>query len=250
MPTAQDQIRSAGLLSCFMRRYLDSVVTLALIRRLDARAILCVVLLGCASARPIAELNFGGSSEKSKTIFVVNYGWHSALVIKKADVAEGDLPEINDFPGAQYLEFGWGDWDYYQAPDPGLGLALKAAFWSSGSALHVTGFTGAVDNYFRGSETVEIPLGENAHRQLVQFISITFSRPGGAAPVEPRPGLYPNSRFYPATGKFHLFRTCNTWVAEALRSAGLSITPAFAFTAGNLSYQVRQLANQKQGTQN
>jgi hypothetical protein len=72
-------------------------------------------------------------------------------------------------------------------------------------------------------------------------VSATFSKPGAAEPIDTRAGLYPNSRFYSATGRFHLFRTCNTWVAEALRSAGLPISPAFAFTAGNLSYQVKQL---------
>ena len=209
--------------------------------RNDPHRVLLVVLLACACAGPIAEPNFRGAGEKARSIFVVNYGWHSALVIKKADIANGVLPEIKDFPTAEYLEFGWGDWDYYQAPDPGLGFALKAALWSSRSALHVTGFRGALDNYFRGSEIVEIALSDEALKALIRFVSATFSKPGAAEPIDTRPGLYPNSRFYSATGRFHLFRTCNTWVAEALRSAGLPISPAFAFTAGNLSYQVKQL---------
>ncbi len=209
----------------------------------QARWILIILLLGCAGARPIAELPSSEAGRKTKSIFVVNYGWHSALVIKKADVSEGVIREVKDFSDAEYLEVGWGDWDYYQAPDPGLGMALKAAFWSSRSVLHVAGFNGAVENYFRGSETVEIVLGEKAHHQLIQFLSDTFSRPARAAPPETRPGLYANSRFYPATGKFHLFRNCNTWVAEALRSAGLPVSPATSFTAGNLSHQVKQLGS-------
>jgi uncharacterized protein (TIGR02117 family) len=207
----------------------------------QARWILIILLLACACARPFAELPSSEAGGKTKSIFVVNYGWHSALVIKKTDISEGVMPEVKDFSDAEYLEVGWGDWDYYQASDPGLRLALKAAFWSSRSVLHVAGFKGAVENYFRGSETVEIVLGEKAHHRLIQFLSDTFSRPAGAAPLETRPGLYANSRFYPATGKFHLFRNCNTWVAEALRSAGLPISTASAFTAGNLSHQVKQL---------
>ena len=212
-----------------------------------ARAIFLVLLLACACARPIAELQFRGDTERARSVFVVNHGWHSAIVIKKADIAEGLLPEVRDFPDAEYLEIGWGDWDYYQAPDPGLGSALKAAFWSSGSVLHVAGFKGAVENYFRGSEIVEIGLPDEAFQQLTGFISGTFSRPDAAAPVEPRPGLYPNSRFYSARGRFHLFRTCNTWAAEALQSAGLPTSPAYAVTAGNLSYQVKRLGAVKKG---
>lgn len=204
-----------------------------------ARPILLVVLLAFACARPIAELHLRGEGEKTRSVFVVNHGWHSGIVIKKGDILEGVLPEVRDFPDAEYLEIGWGDWDYYQAPDPGLGLALKAAFWSSRSILHVTGFKGAVENYLRGGETVEIDLSDTAFQRLIQFISSTFSRSDAAAPVESGPGLYPNSRFYAAGGRFHIFRTCNTWVAEALRSAGLPITPAYAATAGNLSYQIK-----------
>jgi uncharacterized protein (TIGR02117 family) len=203
-------------------------------------AILLVLLLACASAGPIADPQSHREREKARRVFVVNHGWHSAVVVAKADIPEGLWPEIGDFPDADYLEFGWGDRDYYQAPDPGLGSALKAAFWSSGSVLHVVAFKGAVENYFPHSEIVEIALPEDAFQPLIQFISETFSRSDAAPPVETRPGLYGNSRFYPARGRFHLFRTCNTWVAEALRSGGLPISPAYAISAGNLMYQVKQ----------
>jgi len=175
---------------------------------------------------------------------VVNHGWHSAIVVKKADIRAAVLPEIRDFPDAEYLEIGWGDRNYYQAPDPGWGLALKAAFWSNGSVLHVAGFKGPVEKVFHG-EIVEIILSVEAFERLVNFISDTFSRPGEAAPLAVAPGLYSNSRFYSATGRFHIFRTCNTWVAEALSSAGVPISPGYAVTAGNLIDQVKQFGTLK-----
>ena len=223
-------------------RYLGCVASFWSLRRNPARAILLVGLFACGCARSIAELHLDAEGEKIRSVLVVNHGWHSAIVTKKADTPPKVLPEVRDFPEAEFLEFGWGDRDYYQAPDPGLGLALKAAFWSSGSILHVAGFKGAAENYFPRAEIFEIFLSDKAFQRLIQFIAETFSRSDAAAPVETRPGLYPNSRFYPAEGSFHLFRTCNTWVAEALRSAGLPITPAYAFTAGNLSYQVKDFA--------
>jgi uncharacterized protein (TIGR02117 family) len=203
---------------------------------------LLVGLLACGCARPIAGLHRDAEGEKLRSVLIVNHGWHSAIVTKKADTSPKVLPEVRDFPEAEFLAIGWGDRDYYQAPDPGLGLALKAAFWSSGSVLHVAGFKGAAENYFPRAEIFEIFISDKAFQRLIQFIADTFSRPDIAPPVEIRPGLYPDSRFYPATGRFHLLRTCNTWVAEALRAAGLPITPAYAFTAGNLSYQVKDFA--------
>lgn len=205
------------------------------------RSILLVVLLAFACARPIAELYSSADDEKAQIIFVVIYGWHTGIIVKKDDLPEPVWPEAKDFPDVRYVEFGWGDRDYYQAPDPGLGLALKAALWSSGSVLHVTGFNVAPETYFRGSEIFQIDLSQKALQQLIRFISNTFLRSAPATPAEARPGLYPESRFYSANGKFHLFRNCNTWVAEALHAAGLPLTPAYVVTAGNLRYQVQKL---------
>jgi uncharacterized protein (TIGR02117 family) len=221
-------------------RYLDCVASFW--SNNNTRAILLIALLACACAGPIAQPHFRGEGEKAKRIFVVSHGWHSGIVIRKADIAENALPEVRHFPDADYLEVGWGDWDYYQAPDPGLGLALKAAFWPSRSVLRVAGFKEAVESYFRGSEIVEIGLSDEAFQRLIQFISDTFSRPDPTVSVEARPGVAPDSRFYAAKGKFHIFRNCNTWVAEALQFAGLPITPGYAFTAGNLISQVKRLS--------
>lgn len=211
-------------------------------RKNKHRSILLVVLLALACARPIAELYSSADDERAQSIFVVIYGWHTGIIVKKDDLPEAVWPEVKDFPDVRYVEFGWGDGDYYQAPDPGLGLALKAAFYSSGSVLHVTGFNVAPKTYFHGSEIFQIDLSQKALQQLMRFISSTFLRSAAATPAEARPGLYPESRFYSANGKFHLFRNCNTWVAEALHAAGLPIAPAYAVTAGNLRYQVQKLS--------
>src|ERR671918_737324 len=219
-------------------RYLQSVVSLwsLLPHRTGATLLLC---LACSCAIPAAEVQLRGEAEKARRIFVTRSGWHSGIVIKRSDISERDLPELKDFPDADYLEFGWGDWDYFQAPDPGIGLAFKAAFWSSGSVLLVVGIKGAAESHFSGSEIVEIVLADERFRQLIDFISGTFSRPSPGLPAEARPGLDSKSRFYRAQGRFHLFRTCNTWVADGLRSAGLPIASSI-LTAEGLMGQVKR----------
>ncbi|HXG50686.1 MAG TPA: DUF2459 domain-containing protein [candidate division Zixibacteria bacterium] len=191
-------------------------------------------------AKPLSGSSFDPGPPGNKRFFVVSHGWHSGIVIKTAEIRARVLPEIADFPGADYLEFGWGDRDYYQHPDPGLRAALKAAFWSSGSVLYVGGVTGDVASYFRGSELYEFSVSEESFDRLVKFIAETFLRPGQGRAAEARPGGSPRSRFYPARGKFSLLRTCNTWVAEALHAAGLAVSPACVVTAGGLA---RQLGN-------
>ncbi|MBI2535254.1 MAG: DUF2459 domain-containing protein [Deltaproteobacteria bacterium] len=171
--------------------------------------------------------------------------WHAAIVIRTIDIPAAVLPELRDFPSAEQLEFSWGDRDYFPAPDPGIGLALKAAFWSSGSILHVVGSKGSLEHIFAGAEILEIGLSEDGFQRLIKFISDTFSRSSQESPAEARPGLSPNGRFYAAEGKFSILRTCNTWVAEALSAAELPVSPRDVITARSLGSQVRSLAGKQ-----
>jgi hypothetical protein len=53
------------------------------------------------------------------------------------------------------------------------------------------------------------------------------------------PGQYGDSRFYPSLENFHLFKTCNVWVAETLRAAGLDVSPLAALGTESLFVQAR-----------
>jgi uncharacterized protein (TIGR02117 family) len=220
---------------------LACVILFKTLPRVFTRRILLIVFLLHVYSIPAAEIPIRGETKNARNVFIVHDAWHAAIVIKKADIAAVVLPELRDFPSAEYLEFSWGDRDYFPAPDAGVGLALKAAFWSSGSILHVVGFKDAVEKVYPGADIIAINLSVDDFQRLIKFISDTFSRPHPPAPAEARPGLFSNSRFYAAEGKFSLLRTCNTWVAEALSAAGLPISPGYVITAGNLGNQVRSV---------
>jgi uncharacterized protein (TIGR02117 family) len=206
------------------------------------RRIFLIVLLSCGCANSVTPARFRTQANHAKHVFIVHDAWHAAIVIRTIDIPAAVLPELRDFPSAEHLEFSWGDRDYFPEPDPGIGLALKAAFWSSGSILHVVGSNGSLENIFPGAEILEIGLSEDGFQRLIKFISDTFSRSSQEAPAEARPGLSPNGRFYSAEGKFSILRTCNTWLAEALSAAGLPVSPRYVITARSLGRQVRSLA--------
>ena len=198
-----------------------------------------LLLLTAACSAPIMEADLHADGENAKRVFVVHNNWHAALVVRKADLAEGTVPEQDHFPEAEYLEISWGDRDYFPATEEGIGLALRAAFWSRGSVLHVVGVKGGVNDYFTEGEIIEIAVSREAFGRLSEFVSSSFSRPDPSIPAQSRPGLVPYSRFYPAAGRFSILRTCNTWVAETLRSAGLNISPGYVITAASLARQLR-----------
>ena len=195
------------------------------------------MIAGCSA--PIMKAGLLPDGAHVKRVFVVHDYWHAALVVRKADLSEGTVPEPEHFPDAEYLELSWGDKDYFPATEEGVGLTLRAAFWSRGSVLHIVGFNGDVRDYFPHGEIIEIALSREAFGWLTEFVSSSFARPDRWTPAQSQPGLVPHSRFYPATGRFSILRTCNTWAAEALKSAGLNISPGSVLTAASLARQVR-----------
>jgi uncharacterized protein (TIGR02117 family) len=176
------------------------------------------------------------------TVFVVYDSWHAALILAKAELPDAVIPETADFPNARYIEFSWGDQDYFPDPNSGVLSALRAAFWSSGSVLHLVGFADEVRRFYPKAEVVELRLAAPAFDRLVAFLNASFARPVSGKRSPPRPGLYDYSRFYPSSREFSLLNTCNTWVARALQTAGLPVTPAGVITAGKLGDQLEKIA--------
>jgi uncharacterized protein (TIGR02117 family) len=210
-------------------------------RRSGRAALLLVVgLVGVACLGPVRGLYPPKPDEATVTVHVVRHGWHSGLVIGRAQIPTEAWPEPGRFPAARFLEVGWGDRAFYQAPDAGIALAIEASFASEGSVLHVTGLDRPPAEHFAHAEITAVELSAPGAEAVARFVRRAYARDAAGAPIDLGPGLYPGSRFYAATGRYSLFYTCNTWIAEALRAGGCPITPAWALTAGNLAFQARR----------
>jgi len=191
-----------------------------------------------ACAGPIRELYPPLPTQSTKTIYIVSNGWHTGIVIRRSEVPLGRWPQLADFPKEdKYIEVGWGDAGFYQAKQITTRITLKAIFLPTPSVLHVVGFTDSPYESLAGNEILKIQLSGPGFVRLIQFIQDTYAHD---AQGQIGPGLYGDSHFYHAKGSYHMFNTCNHWTALALRVAGYPITPFYAFTAGNVVYQIRQ----------
>lgn len=184
------------------------------------------------------------AGESAVSIYVVNHGWHTGLIVRRADIPLGFIPESADFPAADYLELGWGDWDYYQASDPGLWLTLKAGLWPTASILHVVGIQTAVSERFAGYGVIRLDVGRAGFARLVAYLHHSFLRSGTVKARPLRSGWELNSFFYPASGKFHLFNNCNSWVARGLEVAGYPIGIFEPVTTVQLTAKIRTFKRQ------
>ncbi len=178
--------------------------------------------------------------EPTVTVVVVSHGWHTGLAVARADIPPASWPEQARFPPARFLEVGWGERAFYETPDAGVWLAIKAAFGSDRSALHVVGFERAPAAEFPGAELVPLELSLSSMEALARFVSSTYARDAAGDPIDAGPGLAPSSRFYAAARRYSLAYTCNSWVAEALHAAGCAATGWWPVTAGGLLDQARR----------
>ena len=178
--------------------------------------------------------------EPARVIYVMGHGWHTSLVVQRAELLTASGLSITTSRQGIYLEIAWGDKDFYQAREPTFALAIQAAVKSTGSVLHIVGFTLPPEAYFPTSDVFTVRLSLPGFAALSTFIHTTYKRDAQGRTISLGQGWYGDSTFYLAEGRYHLFNTCNNWLARALHVAGAPIDPASAMTAGNVLSQVRQ----------
>jgi uncharacterized protein (TIGR02117 family) len=180
-----------------------------------------------------------GVANATVTIHVTSNGWHTNIVVARADLPPGAVPETADLPEARYLSFGWGDAEYYPARRPTFGMALGAALQPTPAVVHLAGLSAPPGEALPSAEVVDVTLTADGFRELLKYLHASFARDGADRVAATGPGLYRMSGFYPATGEFHLFNTCNTWTARGLEAAGVALDLSTATSAEDVMAQVR-----------
>jgi len=158
-------------------------------------------------------------------IFLVSNGVHvDVWVPAHHDVRDWTtwLPTEVPLEGYGYVAFGWGERHFYMDvptwDDLTLAIAARAVLIPSGTAMHVTAYSGRPIEH----DQVHLLRVDRAHYEaLVGFIDSGFALDGDGRPVlVDHPGYENNDRFFEGRGAYHAFRTCNTWTNNAVRAMG------------------------------
>ena len=159
-----------------------------------------------------------------KTIYLIKQRWHTAVVFHTEDVDTIIFPEIKYFQKAELVDIGWGDEAFYQHPDFDWDLAYQALFHATPSTLRVEGIYITLQQYFDISEiVVELKINDEQLKVLQKYISDTIWR-DELGKYQILSTQYLNRiYFFKANGSYHLFNTCNTWLARGLKQSGLEI---------------------------
>jgi uncharacterized protein (TIGR02117 family) len=207
---------------------------------LNASLVLALVL-AAACAAPVVDRAPAPGDEPAVSVWAVDHGWHTAIAVRRADVDRALWPEVDDLPTATFVEIAWGDRAFYMATHATAWMAIKAALRAGESVLHVVGLDAPIATHFPKSEIVELRVSRRGFDALMRFVADEHARDAGGRSLRLQRGLYGPSWFYAARSKYSLFSTCNTWIARALQTAGLPLTPSGVITAGDVMQQVRPL---------
>jgi uncharacterized protein (TIGR02117 family) len=167
----------------------------------------------------LIHTGFLAAGEKQFTVYIAQGEWHTGIILNLDDTPEGMFPEFNENFGYNYIDIGWGERDYYMARGVTIPLALNAILHPTPSVILLMPYQKNPRYiYGQGSRIVKLQLNEQQFRSLCHFITESFVRDEMGSPISAgEPGFYLSKR------KYHLFMTCNTWVAMALKRAGLRI---------------------------
>ena len=164
------------------------------------------------------------SSDSQKTIYLIKQRWHTAVVFNKKDVDSMILPEVKYFSDANLIDIGWGDEAFYQHPDFDWDLAYQALFYPSPSTLRIEGIYISQQQYFDISEiVVELKINNEKLKILLNYIAETVWRDADGKNKILSTQYLDRVYFFKANGEYHLFNTCNTWLAKGLKQAGFKI---------------------------
>ncbi len=196
-----------------------------------------VCLPGCGNEPRIVRPAPVATVEVPRTLraYVVSHGWHTGLVVPAREL-NTRFPELATRFGATiaFYEIGWGDKGFYEAQDITTGLSLRALFWSPGTVLHVSAVPVSPFESFPESQVVPICVSQGESDALNRFLSGSFSHDAAGHLVSGSKGIYGDSQFYVAAGRYSAANTCNKWTAKGLVSAGFDIDPSFKLTAGSV----------------
>ena len=172
---------------------------------------------------PSLKVSDSISLSTDKEIFLIKQRWHTAIVLQTSDIDSNFFPIVKQFREYKMIDIGWGDEEFYQYPDFDWELAFRALFIPTSSTLRVEGISISRELYFDLSEiVVKLIISDEQFIKILKYIDDTFYR-------NENQEIILSSKaggqiiFYAAKGEYHLFNTCNTWLAKCLNHAGLNI---------------------------
>ncbi|MCL4547171.1 MAG: DUF2459 domain-containing protein [Bacteroidetes bacterium] len=168
-------------------------------------------------------------------VYLVKESWHTGLMFGINDFTIRSLPVLKYFEGFEYADIGWGDADFYQNPGFDLYLAAKAILIPTPTVIRIDGYKFPIEKIIEWREfAIKFKLPKERFLLLVGYINNHIRYDNDNEPIISKREKDKPIIFFKSFGEYYLFRTCNTWAAEALQATGIDVDTFCLITAGQL----------------
>ncbi len=168
-------------------------------------------------------------NENDFEVYLIKQHWHTAILIHSENADKRKYRFMKFFENYNLIDFGWGDELFYQIPDFDLYLAARAILKPTSSTLRIEGIRLPKEILFQYSDIViRLTVSENQLEKILDFIENTFYKNDDDYVL--LNAIANKIFFFKAKGEYHLFNTCNTWLAKCLKQAGFDISTNIILT--------------------
>jgi len=198
------------------------------------------ISLSCTAAENLnTEAEMNKSSDKY-TVYIINNNLHTGLVIPAKIEMSQKITALKYFHSFSYIDIGWGEEKFYQEPKDNFCMGARAILLPNTSVIRIEGYSSFTDDIIGWSDyTVMLNLSKDQYTKLIMFIENSFRKDEGNELIITKQKHSGSIIFFKSVYKYHLFNTCNTWIAEALEASGLDVSPFFVISASQLYNEIK-----------
>lgn len=204
-------------------------------------SILFFMAVSCCSGGKTDGTSPVSGEQPVYTVYLMNRGIHTGLIIPVNELSIKNVAALKYFEKAEYIDFGWGDEEVYQARVETFCMDLRAVIIPSSSVMRVEVFPGEPENLAAWSGyTVAFRLTGAEFLKLCSYIDSGFTRDGNGQLIRTSVKSGGDVVYFKSVHTYCGLNTCNTWDADALKSSGLDVSSFMVITEGGLYDEVKK----------
>jgi hypothetical protein len=180
--------------------------------------------------------------EPAVTVWVVDNGFHSDLVLPTDDVKALGGPSaeaLKTLPAVPYVTVGWGDARFFADTSPAQNRLLDGlrALFAPDNASLIRFEPLSRPPVLAYDETVlELRLSPTGFARLVGRLDRSFASPVSLA--APLPRRADDARYFASRERFSIVHLCNHWTGGLIAAAGAQTRPLLDTFSGGLDYDL------------
>jgi hypothetical protein len=208
--------------------------------RFLAAIMIIQLTMSCHGSEKIQVSDDNNPAENKYTVYIINTNIHTGIFISINDESAKYIEALKYYTDYEYADFGWGEETVYQTHAETYCMDAKAILLVNPSVVRVEGYNGTIESLVKWSGfSIKFSLTSGQFKQLCGFINESFIKNSDGSTIITSQESSGRITFFKSVYKYHLFNTCNTWIAKALKNSGIEVSDFFIITSGQLYRSIK-----------